>query len=220
MSGRVSSCLQAGEHCSQACGSEHWKSTSCVQWSLSLCRHRPRAPPFHLSRASRRVRLLRDRPRVWCILAPPPPAGPSSLTQASPRFSPFSHGSAEPLPSPPPGEAGCPPGLHAGRRLAWLSEPLRSPLCWNATLTSPVPWGLSLGAQEPRPGLHRHDRAQRPEEELVWEVCIQFPFYCLQALFYKSTLCTSPPAHYSHKVSPQTLDPSPPRHFLLVQHLH
>ena len=61
---------------------------------------------------------------------------------------------------------------------------------------------------------------RRRMRELVWEVCIQFPFYCLQALFDKPTLCTSPPAHYSHKVYPQTLGPSPPRHFLLVQHLH
>ena len=49
-----------------------------------------------------------------------------------------------------------PGGCTAGRPLAWLSESLLSPLRWNTTVTSPGPWGPSLGAREPRPGLHRH----------------------------------------------------------------
>lgn len=63
-SGRVSPCLQAGEHGSQACSSEHWerKPTPCIQWPPSPRRHRPRAPASHLSRASRRARPLGDRP--------------------------------------------------------------------------------------------------------------------------------------------------------------
>lgn len=111
---------------------------------------------------------------MWRVLAPPS-AGPSSRTGISPLQL-FSGGSTEP---PPPlllGRRAVPGGCRAGRRLAWLSESLLSLLRWNATVTSPGPWGPSLGAQEPRPGLHRHltePSNRRRMEDLVWEACIQ-----------------------------------------------
>lgn len=127
----------------------------------------------------------------------PPPAGPSSWG------------------------GGLPPGLLAGRgslagRATWLSALLGRPrhLSWALGPESRSPRTWVSGSQIP-------DRAQRPEggRPGLGGVYSESPVSCPQALFYKSTLCTSPPAHYSHKVSPQNLDSRPPRHALPVPHL-
>ena len=127
---------------------------------------------------------------------------------------------------PPPlllGRRAVPGGLHSRQaaRLAVRVTPLSAPLEHHRHLS----WALGPESRSPRTSARTSqtlDRAQRPEKDRrsgLGGVHSESPFYCLQALFYKSTLRTSPPAHHSHKVSPQTLDPSPPRHSLLVPHL-
>ena len=174
---RVSSCLQVGEHGSQACSSEHWRG-SRPPASSGLP-----APadtgPGHLPPTSAGPADERGR---WgtgpeCgVSSLPAPAGPSSRTQTSRLFSSSLAGALNrPLPSSWGGGLS-PGGCTAGRPLAWLSESLLSPLRWNTTVTSPGPWGPSLGAREPRPGLHRlltEPSDQRRTEDLVWEACIQ-----------------------------------------------
>ena len=165
MSGKVSSCLQEGEHCScrpaaQRTGSRppvssgHSASTDTGLGHLHFTSAGPADESGCRGTGSERGASL---------LHPHPQVHPHSHRHL-PALAPSPTGALNHSPPLLPGRQAVPPGLHAGRRLAWLSEPLRSPLCWNATLTSPGPWGPSLGAQEPRPGLHRHDRAQQPEE--------------------------------------------------------
>ena len=221
---RVSSCLQVGEHGSQACSSEHWRG-SRPPASSGLP-----APadtgPGHLPPTSAGPADERGR---WgtgpeCgVSSLPAPAGPSSRTQTSRLFSSSLAGALNrPLPSSWGGGLS-PGGLHS-RQAAGLAvrvTPLSAPLEHHRHLS----WALGPESRSPRTSARTSqtlDRAQRPEKDRrsgLGGVHSESPFYCLQALFYKSTLRTSPPAHHSHKVSPQTLDPSPPRHSLLVPHL-
>lgn len=133
----VSSCLEAGEHRSQACGSGHWEREADLTASSGFSgpadigpRHPPPTSAGRLTSAAAGGQAL-----VWCASLPPP-AGPSSWGGGLPQ-------------------AACRQGSLAGRA-TWLSAPAGTP---PAPLLGP---GARI-SRSPEPGYLAHRYLTEPQ---------------------------------------------------------